>query len=64
MSAGAGLTLAVYLPACSREQEPAEAGSGKAGEKALGPVQFEPNAFVHIGSDNRVTVIAKHLEMG
>ncbi|MGA8709128.1 MAG: xanthine dehydrogenase family protein molybdopterin-binding subunit [Steroidobacteraceae bacterium] len=25
---------------------------------------FAPNAFVRIGSDNRVTVIAKHLEMG
>jgi isoquinoline 1-oxidoreductase beta subunit len=25
---------------------------------------FAPNAFVRIGADNRVTVIAKHLEMG
>jgi isoquinoline 1-oxidoreductase subunit beta len=25
---------------------------------------FAPNAFLRIGSDNRVTVIAKHLEMG
>ena len=26
--------------------------------------QFAPNAFVRIGADNTVTVIAKHLEMG
>ena len=25
---------------------------------------FTPNAFVRIGSDNSVTVIAKHIEMG
>ena len=25
---------------------------------------FEPNAFVRIGRDNTVTVVAKHLEMG
>lgn len=25
---------------------------------------FEPNAFIRIGADNKVTVIAKHLEMG
>ena len=28
------------------------------------PSAFAPNAFVRIGSDNSVTVIAKHLEMG
>ena len=27
-------------------------------------IVFEPNAFVRIGADSRVTVIAKHLEMG
>jgi isoquinoline 1-oxidoreductase beta subunit len=63
--AGAGLTLGVYLPGCSRE-EPVEsqAGPGKAGEEVVAPASFEPNAFVRIGSDNRVTVIVKHLEMG
>jgi isoquinoline 1-oxidoreductase beta subunit len=29
-----------------------------------GEADFAPNAFVRIGSDNRVTVISKHLEMG
>jgi isoquinoline 1-oxidoreductase beta subunit len=28
------------------------------------PAAFAPNAFVRIGSDNSVTVISKHLEMG
>ncbi|UCC57501.1 MAG: xanthine dehydrogenase family protein molybdopterin-binding subunit, partial [Gammaproteobacteria bacterium] len=63
--AGAGLTLGIYLPGCSRE-EPVEsqAGPGKAGGEVVAPASFEPNAFVRIGSDNRVTVIVKHLEMG
>jgi isoquinoline 1-oxidoreductase beta subunit len=63
-SIGAGLTLAVYLPACSREQEQPEAGPGKAGGESLAESSFEPNAFVRIASDDRVTVIIKHLEMG
>jgi len=64
VSVGAGLTLAVYLPACSREQEQPEAGPGKAGGESIAGTSFDANAFVRIGSDNRVTVIIKHLEMG
>ena len=64
MSIGTGLTLAVYLPACSREQEQPEAGPGKAGGENIAPTSFEANAFVRIAADNRVTVIIKHLEMG
>jgi isoquinoline 1-oxidoreductase beta subunit len=60
LKAGAGLTLAIYLPVTAA----AEAGPGKAGGVAVGPVLFEPNAFVRIGEDNTVTVIVKHLEMG
>ena len=53
LQGSAGLTLAIYLA-------PAEAA-----RKAAKPlVQFEPSAFVRIGSDNTVTVISKHLEMG
>ena len=59
LKAGAGLTLALYLPGAI-----AEAGPGKAGDKLLWEPGFEPNAFVRIGNDNTVTVIAKHLEMG
>jgi isoquinoline 1-oxidoreductase beta subunit len=29
-----------------------------------GPAPFAPNAFLRIGTDNSVTIIAKHLEMG
>jgi isoquinoline 1-oxidoreductase beta subunit len=63
--AGAGLTLGIYLPGCSREEPvQSQAGPGKAGGEVIAPTSFEPNAFVRIGSDNRVTVIIKHLEMG
>jgi isoquinoline 1-oxidoreductase beta subunit len=63
--AGAGLTLGMVLPGCSREEPvQSQAGPGKAGGELIAPTRFEPNAFVRIGSDNRVTVIIKHLEMG
>ncbi|HXZ96885.1 MAG TPA: xanthine dehydrogenase family protein molybdopterin-binding subunit [Burkholderiales bacterium] len=59
LKAGAGLTLAFYLP-----NSMAEDGPGKAGSEAVLASSFEPNAFVRIGNDNTVTVVAKHLEMG
>ncbi|MDP1659627.1 MAG: molybdopterin-dependent oxidoreductase [Methylotenera sp.] len=51
---GAGLTLALYLPA----------GFGASNKAATSDSTFMPNAFIRIGTDNRVTVIVKHLEMG
>jgi isoquinoline 1-oxidoreductase beta subunit len=39
------------------------AGPGQGGGTAAAGA-FEPNAFVRIGTDNTVTVIVKHLEMG
>src|ERR1700758_3124446 len=43
-------------------------GSGRrafAGTASAGAVTpFAPNAFLRVGADNSVTVIAKHLEMG
>lgn len=48
---GGGLLIEMVLP-----------GAGRLAEAAAAP--FEPNAFVRIGADNTVTVIAKHLEMG
>ncbi|HEX5091258.1 MAG TPA: xanthine dehydrogenase family protein molybdopterin-binding subunit [Burkholderiales bacterium] len=58
LQTGAGLTLAVALPHAL-----AQSGPGKTA--ALGAEgAFAPNAFVRIGADNTVTVIAKHLEMG
>ena len=59
LKAGAGLTLGFYLPAGAAQMS----GPGKtAGAAAAGA--FAPNAFVRIGTDDMVTVIVKHLEMG
>ena len=60
LQGSAGLTLGFCLPALAAPV----AGPGKAGEGAVGPIHFEPNAFLRIGTDNSVTVISKHLEMG
>ncbi len=56
LKVGAALTLAIYLPGCSRD--PAT------GTTATGATTLEPNAFVRIGADGQVTVISKHVEMG
>jgi len=65
---GAGLTLGMFLPGGGRAEPaaslPAGAGPGKAGGAVVAESRFTPNAFVRIGSDDRVTVIIKHLEMG
>lgn len=59
LQAGAGLTLAFYLPSGIAQMS----GPGKTiGTAAAAP--FSPNAFVRIGTDNTVTVLVKHLEMG
>ena len=60
LQGSAGLTLGFCLPALAAPI----AGPGKAGEGAVGPIHFEPNAFLRIGTDNTVTVLSKHLEMG
>ncbi|SEQ83778.1 isoquinoline 1-oxidoreductase, beta subunit [Solimonas aquatica] len=49
-----GLVLGVYLSPFESAQATAQQAPG----------EYAANAFVRIGSDNRVTVIAKHLEMG
>ncbi len=56
LQAGAGLTLGIYLA-------PRLALAAMTGDPVPGPA-LEPNAFVRIGTDNIVTVISKHLEMG
>ena len=61
----AGLTLGVSLVACSDDKTAmSDAGPGMAGDKLIGEESFDVNAFVRIGTDNTVTVIMKHLEMG
>ena len=58
LQGAAGLTLALYLPVA------AAAKPARAAAAAPGTAPFAPNAFLRIGEDNTVTVIAKHLEMG
>ena len=61
LKAGAGLTLGVILVPNVFAQA---AGPGRAGGEVVAKAALEPNAFVRIGADNTVTVIAKHIEMG
>jgi isoquinoline 1-oxidoreductase beta subunit len=62
LKGAAGLTLAVYLPTVAG---PAAIAASRAPAGRLANAQpFEPNAFLNIGADGTVTVIAKHLEMG
>ncbi len=57
----AGSTTAVALTIGFQWALPSRRAMARA---AMGEPAFAPNAFVRIGSDNSVTVIAKHLEMG
>jgi len=52
LAGGAGLTLGLMLPL----------GASRAQVTVSGP--FAPNAFIRIGTDDIVTVLIKHLEMG
>jgi isoquinoline 1-oxidoreductase beta subunit len=56
-AAGAGLTVVVYLDGCRPR------GEGQPATSEAPPV-LVPNAFVRVGEDGSVTVLAKHLEMG
>ena len=66
LGAGVGLTLGVWLPsqADTPSDRPRLAGPGMAGGADAVSGSFTPNAFVRIGTDDSVTVICKHLEMG
>ncbi|MEO8636679.1 MAG: xanthine dehydrogenase family protein molybdopterin-binding subunit [Gemmatimonadales bacterium] len=55
--AGAGLSLGFTLTGCGRRVE-------EAVTDASTPPVFLPNAFVRIGEDGHVTIVAKHIEMG
>ncbi|MGQ0528414.1 MAG: molybdopterin cofactor-binding domain-containing protein, partial [Panacagrimonas sp.] len=57
-----GVVIGPVLSACGAKTDssaPAAAGSGTAAA-----ADFAPNAFVRVTADNRVIVVAKHLEMG
>ncbi len=58
-SAGAGLTLGVYLPGAAAQDQSADGATSLLEDGA-----FAPNAFVRVGVDNTVKVMIKHLEMG
>ncbi len=62
ITAGAGLLLGLRLT--TAQARLLEAGPGIAGGEERVAGTFEPNAFVRIGTDDSVTVICKHLEMG
>ena len=53
LKAGGALSIALWLPQGARANDSSATGAG-----------FAPNAFVRIDTDNTVTVVAKHLEMG
>lgn len=55
----ASLVIGVHLPARARAQSGAAAVMADPTEGG-----FAPNAFIRIASDNTVTVVVKHLEMG
>jgi len=57
---GAGLTLGFRVGDALAQTRPA----ANAAASNAATASFAPNAFVRIGSDNIVTVISKHLEMG
>jgi isoquinoline 1-oxidoreductase beta subunit len=59
-AAGAGLVLAIYGPVHAQDADPGRKGVGAPNV----PAPIDAAAFVRIGSDNTVTVISKHLEMG
>jgi isoquinoline 1-oxidoreductase subunit beta len=50
-----GLVIGFYLP---------ERGLARAVQASGQPAVFAPNAFLRIGTDNTVTVISKHIEVG
>lgn len=60
-----GLALGVYFaPVLAADDQAMPGDAGSAGQAAPATPMPEPGAFVRIGSDDSVTVIAKHLEMG
>jgi isoquinoline 1-oxidoreductase beta subunit len=59
LKAGAALTIAVMVSR-SAVVEAAASGAGK----AIAAAQFAPNDFIRVSSDDVVTIVSKHLEMG
>jgi isoquinoline 1-oxidoreductase beta subunit len=62
-AAGAGLIVGFYMPGRGGLLAAAQEGA-QAGQAAGAGAAAAPNTFVRIASDNSVTVLAKHVEMG
>ena len=60
VASAAGLTLGLTVPAAAERDGPGKTTR----DHDVRGATFEPNAFVRIGVDGMVTVLAKHLEMG
>jgi isoquinoline 1-oxidoreductase subunit beta len=64
----AGLVIGVILPTASPRSQSAGLTSAKASETPTPPGRSEEavplNAYVRVGTDDRVTVVIKHIEMG
>ena len=52
--------VAFYLPTLAK----AQSGAALAFTPSKDAAPFAPNAFIRVGTDSTVTVIAKHIEMG
>ena len=59
---GTGLTLGLYFNSSLANE--LKSGPGHSITENANQILLEPNAFVRIGTDNTVTVIAKHIEFG
>ena len=64
LKSSAGLTLGVLVPCTWAAGQAAGPGSAGTAGKYVASGAFVPNAFVRIGTDNTVTVLVKHVEMG
>ncbi len=53
LAAGTGLTVAIYLPGCSRGEV-----------EFAAPTPFRPNAWLRVGTDSSVIVVVDKSEMG
>ncbi len=60
LKGAAGLVVAFYLPKIAKAQSGAALVFHPDGKAAT----FAPNAFIRVGTDDTVTVLSKHIEMG
>lgn len=61
LQGAAGLVIGLYLaPGAAR----AQSGLGRSLGPGQGAAKFAPNAFIRVGADDTITVLAKHTEFG